>query len=341
MQDSIWTSGELRYALTGLTNGVTYDVQLRAANGIGPAHWSATMQGTPKPVLGAPIISSLTLGDGYLTVAWNAPSDTGRGPVTAYDLRYIRSDAADKADANWTVQDSIWTSGELRYTLTGLTNGVTYDVQLRAANGVDPAYWSATMQATPTPLPGAPIISSLTLGDGYLTVAWNAPSNTGRGPVTAYDLRYIRSDAADKADANWTVQDSIWTSGSLEYTLTGLTKGVTYDVQVRAVNSVGNGAWSASVSGKPRTVPQAPRTYGKPENGGIDLWWGGPEDDGGSEVTGYDVRYIRSDAPDKADANWTLVQNTGTSPSPSSWPWPRGRRSPPTLSESDRWFRRW
>ena len=52
--------------------------------------------------------------------------------------------------------------------------------------------------------------------------------------------------ASDKSDANWTVLEDVWTtgSGSLQYTLTGLTDGTQYDLQVRAVNSVGDGAWS-------------------------------------------------------------------------------------------------
>jgi hypothetical protein len=78
----------------------------------------------------------LTPGDETLTIAWSAPADTGGSTVEGYDARYIRSDAADKADANWTERDGIWTSGALRHVLSGLTNGVDYDVQLRAVNAV-------------------------------------------------------------------------------------------------------------------------------------------------------------------------------------------------------------
>ena len=38
-------------------------------------------------------------------------------------------------------------------------------------------------------------------------------------------------------------------SGSLQYTLSGLTGGTQYDVQVRAVNAAGASAWSATVTG--------------------------------------------------------------------------------------------
>ena len=39
----------------------------------------------------------------------------------------------------------------------------------------------------------------------------------------------------------------------------------------------------------------------------IDVFWSAPADNGGSTIIAYDLRYIRSDAPDKTvDANWTV-----------------------------------
>ena len=62
--------------------------------------------------------------------------------------------------------------------------------------------------------------------------------------LASYDLRYIESRAPDKADEDWTVVDDAWTSGPLTYTITGLAGDTQYDVQVRAVNAVGDGLWS-------------------------------------------------------------------------------------------------
>ena len=93
-----------------------------------------------------------------------------------------------------------------------------------------------------------PIATLISAGETSLTVTWTVPINTGTSDITAYDLRYIENGAADKSDANWTVLEDVWTTGtgSLEHTLTGLTDGTQYDVQVRAVNSGGDGAWSAT-----------------------------------------------------------------------------------------------
>ena len=52
-------------------------------------------------------------------------------------------------------------------------------------------------------------------------------------------------------ESNWTVRDNAWRSGDLRYTITGLTNATEYDVQVRAVNSAGDGEWSDTETGTP------------------------------------------------------------------------------------------
>ena len=98
----------------------------------------------------APTIGTVTPGDQALTVSWAAP--TGVDGITGYDLRYIETDAPDKADANWT-SESVANSGELQaspmYVIAGLTNSTGYDVQVRAVTTVD-GNWSATSVGTPT-----------------------------------------------------------------------------------------------------------------------------------------------------------------------------------------------
>ena len=102
-------------------------------------------------------------------------------------------------------------------------------------------------------VPGASAISEVSSGKGYLTVFWTAPDETDGVGTTAYDLRYIQTVDDKTVDSNWTVVEDVWTTGSgaLEYTLTGLTADTEYDLQVRAVNAVGDGPWSATVTATP------------------------------------------------------------------------------------------
>ena len=104
--------------------------------------------------------------------------------------------------------------------------------------------------------PGVPTLDSVeaNLGGESLEVTWTAPDDTGDSETTAYDLRYIPTDADETDLSGWTVLEGVWTSdsgGELEYGITGLTDGTQYDVQVRAVNSLGGGIWSETGSATP------------------------------------------------------------------------------------------
>ena len=145
----------------------------------------------------------------------------------------------------------------------------------------------------PAQLIGSPSIQSTTPGANSLTVEWSAPSSDGGSTITAYDLRRIETSADETVDANWTVVQDVWIgSGALSYELTGLTAGTQYDVQVRAVNSAGDGPWSATVAEATTiTPPGAPTGLTATANGQarIDLSWAAPSDDGGSAITGYRI----------------------------------------------------
>ena len=263
----VWStdSGDLSHVVTGLTGDAEYDVQVRGVNASGDGLWSDTATGTPTTDE-APTIDSVTPGDRSIAVEWTAPTNASLGTIASYDLRYIRSDAPDKGDSNWTVVTAVWTFGSLEYTLnpttTPLVNGVSYDVQVRAVVGSVQHPWAGVRSATPRTTPGAPAIDSVRAGDLSLVAEWSAPASDGGAGITAYDVRHIPSDATDKSDGQWTVVDDAWTStsGALEYMVSGLMNDVEYDVQVRAVNVAGEGLWSATGTGTPRTPPGAPES---------------------------------------------------------------------------------
>ena len=203
---------------------------------------------------GAPTIDKMTARGGWLLVEWSAPSSDGGSAITAYDVRYIETDATDKADANWTEMHDVWTTGDgvLRYKLDGLTNDTEYDVQVRAVNTNGDGDWSTTTTSTPElSAKTRATIASVRSDDTAIAVTWNAPTETV-ATITVYDMRYIETDATDKADANWTVKDGAWTRGRRLYGVTGLTNDTEYDVQVRHVDSFGDGPWSDTMSATPK-----------------------------------------------------------------------------------------
>ena len=186
VEEGIWNSGVLRYELSGLTNGVDYDLQLRAVNIAGDGEWSGSTSGA-APDQTCQHLDQL---DGFRQQLPHrdlvSPTDTGGLNIQSYDLRYIRSDALDKADDDWTGRESIWTSGNLEYTLSGLSNGVGYDLQVRAVTSAEDGPWSATAAGTPQTTPDAPSINPNSPGNRTLSVAWSAPSNTGGAAIASY-----------------------------------------------------------------------------------------------------------------------------------------------------------
>ena len=159
--------------------------------------------------------------------------------------------------------------------------------------------------------PEAPTIDSVTAGDGLLTVAWSAPTDQGGSSITSYDLRHIETSAVDKADGNWTVVDEAWTSGTLEYTVTGVDGDISYDVQVRAVNSDGDGVWSGTETGTPGIGAPAIDSV-VAGDGALTVYWSEPPHGSRATVASYDLRYIETSAVDKADGNWTVEDEVWT-----------------------------
>ena len=161
--------------------------------------------------------------------------------------------------------------------------------------------------------PDPPTINTpITAGADSLTVAWSAPGETGGPDITSYDLRYIRTDVDETVDANWTLVEDVWAtgSGSLQYVIGGLTSVTQYDVQVRAVNSVGAGVWSTTVTGTTATpvVPGAPRglTAAVAVNEArVDLSWTAPASSGGASITGYKI-----ESSDDGGDPWVEVYTT-------------------------------
>ena len=95
-----------------------------------------------------------------------------------------------------------------------------------------------------------------------MLVAWSPPLD-GWASISRYDLRHIESDRTDDekmVESNWTQTASAWTTGggALEASISGLTNGQQYDVQIRATNAVGTSDWSETAAGTPMAANQDP-----------------------------------------------------------------------------------
>ena len=239
-----YTPGTTSANITGLTAGQTYQFQVQATNVLGDSLWSVSATVIPLAQIAAPdrpAAPSLAAGNATLTATWAAPNNNG-SPITAYRLRHRTGGGI------WT---EVAVGDVLTYLIINLMNGVDYEVQVLATNGIGDSPWSFSAQASPNATatrPDTPVSPpSLIAGDARIEAVWSPPHDGG-SPITSYTLRYRIGAGA------WTNITETTTSR----VVTGLTNGTTYQFQYRANNSVGNGLYSPSAFGIP--TPQAPDT---------------------------------------------------------------------------------
>ena len=216
------------FTVTGLTKGATYRFRVRAVNAVGAGAASpdsvAVRIATIPAAPGTPTVSA---GHGQVTLTW-APGDDGGSPITRWQYA---SRAAD-AYGEWT---DIPESGAntTSFTVTGLTNGATYRFKVRGVNAegagaASPESTAVTLATTPA-APGKPRGSG---GYETVTLSWTAGGDGG-APITGWEYRRA-------SGGGWT---EVPGSGArtTSHTVTGLTNGVAYRFQVRAVNALGPG----------------------------------------------------------------------------------------------------
>ena len=126
---------------------------------------------------------------------------------------------------------------------------------------------TAQRSDTPDPeaqVPGAPQNLRATTGNsGELTVSWDAPTSDGGSEITGYKVQWKASSGSWDAPAD--VSETTVTATT--HTITGLTDGTGYDVQVRAVNAEGMGeASSRATATAVNPTPMTATTHDVPES---------------------------------------------------------------------------
>ena len=126
-------------------------------------------------------------------------------------------------------------------------------------------------------------------GDTTLRMVWS-PGDDGGDPIIRYEVRIRQTGHADWGE--WINSGS----QNLTHTFTGLVNGRSYDVQGRAVNSIGAGSESVVVSGTPAGLPDAPTiTESSGRDGQITLSWTAGDLDGG-DIANWQYRIKKGTA---------------------------------------------
>lgn len=243
-------------AITGLTNGTTYTVYLRAVNPLGSGASSIALSTGTTPFTGptAPTLLSSTPGNTQLAISFTAPSDNGGFAITNYE--YALSTNSGTSYGSWTALSP--TDAISPVTIPGLTNGTAYWVKLRAITSAaigtesDPA----TTNTMPFTTPTAPTSLSSTAGNTQLAIAFTAPTSSGGPPITNYE--YALSTNSGGSYASWVALSPA--DALTPVTITGLINGTAYYVKLRASTDFAKGAESLAVTTNtmPFTAPAPP-----------------------------------------------------------------------------------
>ncbi len=223
-----WTSIEnsaslTEYAVTGLTNGTTYEFHLAAVNTSGSGAPSAAVSATPL-ASGAPVAPTgltATAGGSSVTLSWTAPG----GTITGYEIRQGTGDPVD-----WGAWGAISGSdaNTTSTTVSSLTVGTAYSFQIRAVNNAVKGAMSDTVSATPAAATVGFKNAILTSTENKNLTVTLVLSQAVSADVDIYltSTDFTATKGSDYAAGNVTSPDS--TTGTYEVTITaGQTEGST------------------------------------------------------------------------------------------------------------------
>jgi hypothetical protein len=177
----------------------------------------------------APAITLVTAGDKTLTLTVTT-APTAEDPFTNFEYQLDGGSwvAFDPADV------------ESPFVITGLTNGTTYSVCVRADNKAGAGLTSVPALGTPRTVPAKPTALLATPGDQQLSIAFTEGDDGGAG-ITNYKYRIGTGSWVAFAPADF----------ATPVVITGLTNDVEVSVTLRAVNPAGDGAISDPVVSTP------------------------------------------------------------------------------------------
>ena len=212
---------------SGLTNGTTYNIVLQAIGIIGTSFSSNSVSFIPSTIPTAPTLS-VSAGNSSASLSFSGSNNGDGSAILKYQYSFNGT----------TYVDMGLTSP---YSITGLTNGATYSVVVRAVNANGNSANSNSVSFISSTIPAAPSISISSVENGSVTLNVTAGS-TGGSAITNY--RY-------SAITNY--RYSTYTSVGIvtTFSITGLTNGTTYNIQMDAVNTNGDSMDTASISFTP------------------------------------------------------------------------------------------
>jgi hypothetical protein len=230
-----WVSvGEMSpITVTGLTNGTTYDFQIRAVNSVGFSGGSPTVSKNITPLSSDTSLSVFTV---------NGTEMTGSAVNLPFGTTSVEVVATSSYGATMTISGA-----------TNLQTGSnTLTVVVTAQDGITQQTYTVPLNVA-AGLPSAPTITHATVSlTGIIDISFTAGADNGAA-ITNYQY------SADNG-ITWVPRSPVSIASPL--VITGLPKRISYAIQIRGVNAVGGGAAATAASQFIPDVPSAPTING-------------------------------------------------------------------------------
>ena len=310
-----------------LINGIPYDFQVRAVNSGGGTELESpevtVTNVIPRAAIGKPtppLNLRATPGDTTITLNWEASANNGGSAIIEH--QYQQSDDG-VTFSDWEdIIDSAAANGgnKTSYTITSLTNGISYSFKVLAVNvkdGVELYSDAASVNnTTPASKPDPPENLQATPSDASVELTWEAPSDNGGSPITKYVYR--RKYGGTEWETYWTdISDSAPPNGANKVSFTvPSVNGTSYAFELRAVNKGGPNDTELESTGIaidniiPVGPPTSPRnltgTYGDAQ---VTLSWDAPVSNGGTSIIRYD--YGKKKTTESWSDAWHIIPDSG------------------------------
>jgi fibronectin type 3 domain-containing protein len=262
---------------THVNNGVTYSYMVTAENEVGESPPTEQVFATPKTYPSPPRdLKVESWGDGFIELSWNRSLNDGGIGLTGY--RLYRS----LGDGDFEMLTTL-----LQYKKTFLDeflqNGVLTRYYIEAYNEVGTSDPSDIVSAIPMTIPSTILDLGATVGDEFVELTWNPPSDNGGSELIYYVV--YRGPSRTEMELFERLDPS-----KNSFNDTSVINGETYFYSISAQNSMGESIENNFITARPVTVPgMVQNLIVVSGDAFVFLEWDEPSDDSGDPITGYKI----------------------------------------------------
>ena len=246
------------HTIDDLTNGTQYGFKVRAVNGSGTSEESDEVTATPNVAPAKPVLLDPEPSDARVKLTWTYTANTA--VVDNWQFRLRESGAP--AWGGWTPISGSSATTRDHIVASGLTNGTTYDFQVRARTSAGVVSLNSDSRSA---MPAGPPAKAADLnaepGARRVTLSWTL----AEADPSIEKWQYQQQHEPDE-NGNWPAwpdADDTWTdmqgsnAATRSYTVRDLTGDIKHRFRIRAIGYGGDSDPSDAVEATPEPGPSA------------------------------------------------------------------------------------